>query len=144
MTRVTFWAAGMILAASQAFVLAQNAPPATRTLPAGEYAAIALDPAASGVSAVNAAADLLKADGPDQAIAYFNSVLDGTKNFAVQRMIRFQLVDLYRQAGRPDKALEVLKDLITLTPPTQPPSSQVIEIAPAAEATGTGGGNGNQ
>jgi hypothetical protein len=144
MTRVTFWAAGMILAASQACVLAQNAPPATRTLPAGEYASIALDPAASGVSAVNAAAELLKASGPDQAIAYFSSVLDATKNFAVQRMIRFQLVDLYRQAARPDKALEVLKDLITLTPPTTPPTSQVIEIAPAAEAATSGNGNNNQ
>jgi tetratricopeptide (TPR) repeat protein len=122
--------------------MAQTAP-ATGAIPSGQYASISLDPAASGVSAVNAAADLLKSAGPDQAIAYFDSVLDATKNLAVQRMIRFQLVDLYRQAGRPDKALEVLKDLITTTPPSAPPSAQVIQLVPPGETT-SGGGNGNQ
>jgi tetratricopeptide (TPR) repeat protein len=84
----------------------------------------------AGISAVNYAADLLKAAGPDQAITFFTGLLGDTKNYSVQRMIRFQLADLYKQSGQPDKAVEVLKDLIELTPPEPAPSTQTIQIVP--------------
>jgi|GEM_PF-3847721 len=110
---------------------AQSAPPAGRAMPAGNYAQIALDPAASGISAVNSAGDLLRNAGPDQGLAYFNGVLEGTRNPSVARMIRFQLVDLYKEANRPDKALEVLKDIMVMTPAnaTGPTATQVIQLS---------------
>jgi hypothetical protein len=125
---VSYVAAFLVIAGALLAARGQVAPPAQRAMPAGSYASIALDPASSGVSAVNTASDLLKAQGPDAAIQYFTSVLDATHNFAVARMIRFQLVDLYRQANRPDMALAVLKDIIVETPVTAPPSSQVIQL----------------
>jgi len=123
------WMFALLAISFPATVLAQAAPAST-TLPAGGYAAIALDPSASGVSAVNSAAELMKTDGPDKAINFFTAVLNETKNPSVQRMIRFQLVDLYKQAGRPDQALEVLKDLIILTPALPAQQAQVIQLVP--------------
>jgi len=124
----SFCAVALISMVLPTLAFAQAAAPAGRALPAGGYASIALDPAASGISAVNSASEMLRSQGPDAGIAFFTSVLDGTHNYAVARMIRFQLVDLYRQANRPDQALQVLKDIIQSTPATAPPSSQVIQL----------------
>jgi hypothetical protein len=147
MRRVSYLAvvlAGLILMALPGRGLAQVAAPAVKTLPAGDYAAISLDPAASGVSAVNEAAELMKSQGiaPDQQILWFTAALDASKNFSVARMIRFRLVELYKEANRPDQALLVLKDLMTLTPQYSSTPAQVIQIAPAAtngDAAATGG-----
>jgi tetratricopeptide (TPR) repeat protein len=92
--------------------------------------AVALDPAAAGIAAVNAAADIFKAQSPDAAISYFNDVLNQTRNPAVARAIRFQLADLYKQTNRPDQALEQLKELIASIPPLAPEPAQVIQVAP--------------
>jgi hypothetical protein len=116
-----------------------QATPAASALPAGGYASIALDPSASGVSAVNSAADLLKNDGPEKAINFFTAVLNETKNASVARMIRFQLVDLYKQAGRQEEALEVLKDLIITTPQVAALQPQVIQLVPPTESSGSQG-----
>jgi tetratricopeptide (TPR) repeat protein len=131
MNRMIQWSLALVASCIPALAWAQAAPPAAGAMPAGNYASICLDPSAAGISAVNYAADLLKAAGPDQAITFFTGLLGDTKNYSVQRMIRFQLADLYKQSGQPDKAVEVLKDLIELTPPEPAPSTQTIQIVPA-------------
>jgi Tfp pilus assembly protein PilF len=83
---------------------------------------VSLDPSAAGIAAVNRARELLRAQSPDAAIIYFNDVLTQARNYAVQRAIRFHLVELYTQIGRPDKALETLKDQIASIPPVAAPT----------------------
>jgi hypothetical protein len=83
---------------------------------------IAHDPTSSGVAAVVAASDLLRARGTDASIQYFTKLLPDVKNDAVQRAIRIQLVDLYRQSGQADKALEQLDLLIKGAPAGAAPS----------------------
>jgi hypothetical protein len=73
---------------------------------------MAQDPNSSGVAAVVAATDLLRQRGPDAAINYLSKILPDVKSVAVQRAIRIQLIDLYKQAGQSDKALEQLDVLI--------------------------------
>jgi hypothetical protein len=140
MNRVSFWIVPILIGVAPAFALAQSAPPATKTLPeAGGYASIALDPASSGISAVNSAADMFKNQDPQQGIAFFEALMPSTRNYAVLRMIRFQLIELYLRDHRQDMALQQLKELIISTPPTTPPSSQVIQLLPA-DASATPGG----
>jgi tetratricopeptide (TPR) repeat protein len=131
MNRVTCRMFMFLVIALPAAALAQSAPVVSVD--------VSLDPAASGIAAVQKAAELLKASGqgPDAAIAFFTDALNQARNYAVQRAIRFQLADLYGQAGRPDKALEVLKDQIASIPPTPQPT--LVQVVPA-EATTTGGG----
>jgi len=74
------------------------------------------DPASSGVAAVVAASDLLRARGTDAAIDYFNKALPDVKNETVQRAIRIQLMDLYKQSGQADKALEQMDKLLKGAP----------------------------
>jgi hypothetical protein len=80
------------------------------------------DPAAAGVAAVVSTSDILRARGPEAAINYFNKVLPEVKNEAVARAIRIQLIDLYKQSGQSDKALEQLDQLIKGAP-AQPAGS---------------------
>jgi len=79
----------------------------------GQYRKLASDPEASGVAAVVSAADILRKGGPQEAINYFTKVLPDVKQDAVRRAIRLQLIDLYKAANQPDKALEQLNVLIT-------------------------------
>lgn len=130
MHRIGYLTAALLIIGRCAPIFAQTAQ--SEELPG----AVALDPAASGIAAVNTAADLLKTQGPDAAIAYFNDVLTQTHNSAVERAIRFQLADLYRQANRPDQALEQLKQLIASIPPGAVSTPPVVQLLPA-DTTGT-------
>jgi len=78
---------------------------------------LAKDPSASGVSAVMTANDILKARSNNDAIAFFADILPSVKDPVIQRAIRLQLVDLYKNSNQHDKALVELKALIV--PPTQ-------------------------
>jgi hypothetical protein len=80
------------------------------------YARLAHDPQMSGIAAVVTASDMLKPRGADAAIEYFTKLLPDVKSPAVQRAIRIQLVDLYKQAGKTDQAMDQLKQLITAAP----------------------------
>lgn len=133
MNRIIGWSLALVALSLASCAWAQVAPAGT-SLPAGGYASIALDPSAAGVSAVNNAAELLKSD-PESAINFFTGLLSDTRNASVQRMIRFQLVDLYKQTGRNDQALEQLKALIEQAPPVASSTPQVIQIVPADNST---------
>src|SRR6185503_11809544 len=63
------------------------------------------DPAAAGIAAVVSASDILRQrdKGPEAAIDYFNKTLPDVKNDGVQRAIRIQLIDLYKQSQQTDK-----------------------------------------
>jgi hypothetical protein len=132
MNRVSSWMVGLVLAALPAAAWAQST-----ASPASD---VSLDPAASGVAAVDKAAALLHSD-PDAGIAFFTDALNQARNFAVQRAIRFELADLYTKSGRSDKALEVLKDQIASIPPTPQPS--LVQLVPA-ETTGASGATPQQ
>jgi len=73
---------------------------------------LARDPSASGVSAVMTANDILKARSNNDAIAFFADILPSVKDPVIQRAIRLQLVDLYKNSNQHDKALVELKTLI--------------------------------
>jgi hypothetical protein len=90
------------------------------------YARMAHNPNHAGIAAVVAAADILKPRGADPAIEYFTKLLPEVKSPAVQRAVRLQLVELYKQAGKQDEALEQLKLLMTAEaePPAQPNAPQ--------------------
>jgi hypothetical protein len=77
------------------------------------YARLAHDPSTSGIAAVVAAGDILRPRGADAVIDYFTKALPDVKSPAVQRAIRLQLIDLYKQAGKVDQALEQMKILMT-------------------------------
>jgi hypothetical protein len=79
------------------------------------------DPAAAGIAAVVSASDILRQRGPEAAIDYFNKTLPDVKNDAVQRAIRIQMIDLYKQSQQTDKALEQL-DLLIKSAPAGPVS----------------------
>jgi hypothetical protein len=81
-----------------------------------QFQKLAKDPAAAGVAAVLAANDMLKGRGADAGIEYFTKLLPDVKNEAVQRAIRIQLIDLYKKANQPDKALEQMRILMTAAP----------------------------
>jgi hypothetical protein len=80
------------------------------------FSRLSRDPSTAGVAAVISAADLLKPRGADAAIEYFNKLLPDVKSEAVQRAIRIQLIELYKNAGQQDKALEQLDLLIKGAP----------------------------
>jgi hypothetical protein len=80
------------------------------------YGRMARNPVDAGIAAVVTANDLLRARGPEAAIEYFTKMLAEVKNDAVQRAIRLQLVDLYKAAGQPEKALDQLQSLMTAAP----------------------------
>ncbi|HWP40047.1 MAG TPA: hypothetical protein VNL70_03905 [Tepidisphaeraceae bacterium] len=86
------------------------------------FARLTRDPSAAAVAAVVSAADLLRARGTDAAIEHFNKLLPDVKSDAVQRAIRIQLVDLYKQSGQADKALEQLDILIKSAPASAAPT----------------------
>jgi hypothetical protein len=90
------------------------------------FAKMTRDPAAAGVAAVVSASDILRQRdrGPEAAIEYFNKTLPEVKNEAVQRAIRIQLIDLYKQSNQADKALEQLDLLIKSAPAGSVPASQ--------------------
>ena len=78
------------------------------------------DPTHAAIAAVVSTADLLKPRGTDAGIEYFTKLLADTKNPAVQRAIRVQLAELYKQAGKTDDALKQLRELITSTTGDEP------------------------
>jgi tetratricopeptide (TPR) repeat protein len=92
-------------------------------------------PALAGLQAVASANDLLKSQGPDKAIDFFQSVLNVTNNRAVERMIRFELVNLYEQTNRPDLALEQLKQVITQIPEIPSPTPTILQVVPTDAGT---------
>ncbi|HMB94511.1 MAG TPA: hypothetical protein VKK61_00580 [Tepidisphaeraceae bacterium] len=78
------------------------------------FARLSRDSTAAGVAAVVSANDLLRQrGGADAAIDYFNKMLPQVKDEAVQRTIRIELIDLYKQSGQTDKAIEQLTLLMT-------------------------------
>jgi tetratricopeptide (TPR) repeat protein len=80
------------------------------------YAKLSRDPVSAGVAAVVSADDLLRAKPPEQAIEFFNKMLDEAKNDTVKRAIRLQLAELYGKANQSDKALEQLRKLMSDAP----------------------------
>jgi hypothetical protein len=85
-----------------------------------QSARMSRDESTSGVAAVIMAGDLMKKKGPEATISYYNGLLSDVKDPAVERAIRFQLVELYKRSNQPDKALGELTHLITGKPTTQP------------------------
>lgn len=75
-------------------------------------AAIAKDPETMGVTAVMSAADLLSDKPPQVKIDFFNKALFDTKLRPVQREIRMQLFNLYKQQGQTDRAMDQLQQLM--------------------------------
>ena len=120
--RILFYLAPLALAAGIYAAHADESAPAppvnlqdraTQTWLLEQTASIAKDPETAGVWAVDQVADLLK-DQPAQTEAdYFQRMLFQAKGRAVQRAIRFKLVDLYRGMNRQDKATEQLEALMT-------------------------------
>jgi hypothetical protein len=80
------------------------------------YTKIARDPTTSGIAAVINANDILKPRGQEAVISYFTKTLPNVKNEAVQRAIRLQLIQAYKDSGQQDKALEQMDALITGAP----------------------------
>jgi hypothetical protein len=75
-------------------------------------AAIANTAETSGVQAVVQARELLKNQNPQVSLDFFNKALFDVKNRAVQRQIRMELFDLYKQQGQSDKAMDQLQQLM--------------------------------
>jgi len=88
-----------------------------------EFADVAKDQSSSGVAAVVYAEDVLKAKKPQDAIDWFNQILPEVKDPVVQRAVRLRLAELYRTTNQPDKALEQLRVLMTVPPPTTSPAA---------------------
>ncbi len=78
----------------------------------GNYAELAKDSSATGVSAVITLAELAKQQSPSIAIERLTKLLGETKDVAVQRAIRLTLIDLYRANKEPEKAIEQAEILI--------------------------------
>jgi hypothetical protein len=85
-----------------------------------QSARMSRDATTSGVAAVIMAGDLMKKKGPEATIKYYTDLLSDVKDPAVERAIRFQLVELYKRTYQSDKALGELTRLITGKPTTQP------------------------
>jgi len=77
-----------------------------------KYNALGKDADATAVAAVINTVDILRPRGPEAIIVKLEKMLAETKNAAVQRVIRLQLADFYRQTNQADKALEHLDVLI--------------------------------
>jgi hypothetical protein len=91
------------------------------------YTRLARDPSVAGIAAVVQTADLLRGRGADAGIDYFNKLLPEVKDPAIQRAIRVQLIELYKQANKPDQALEQLKTLMTGAAPAAPAASSAAD-----------------
>jgi hypothetical protein len=85
-----------------------------------QSARMSRDASTSGVAAVVMAGDLLRKKGPQGAIDFYTKLLPDIKDPAVERSVRFQLVELYKRTNQEDKALGELTRLITGKPTTQP------------------------
>jgi hypothetical protein len=83
------------------------------------YSQISHNSTSAGVAAVIYANDMLRPRGPVEAIKYFNDLLPKTADPVVQRTIRLHLIDLYKQAGELDKALEQVQILATAPSPAK-------------------------
>jgi hypothetical protein len=77
-----------------------------------KYTALAKDPTASGVSAVVTLTELTRSKGADAQIEKLTKLLGEVKDTTVQRAIRLQLIDVYKTANMPDKAIEQAEALI--------------------------------
>lgn len=80
------------------------------------FSKLSHDPETAAIAAVFSANELMRPKGDEAAIAYFNKLLPETKNEAVKRAIRLHLIDLYRAAHQPDKALAEVEQLIKDAP----------------------------
>ena len=98
------------------------------------FSAIAQDPASSGIAAVLSAGEIFRNRSPEEAINFYTKLLPETKNEAVQRAIRIQLAELYKNTNQQDKALEQLRTLIT-SAPAEPPMPKMPYPAPPAPGT---------
>jgi len=87
------------------------------------FTRLSRDPTQAGIAAVISAGDILKPRGTDAGIEFFTKVLPETKNPAVQRAIRVQLAELYKQADKQDEAIKQLRELITGTTGDEPPAN---------------------
>jgi hypothetical protein len=95
------------------------------------YGKLAQDPDSSAVAAVFSASDVLRHRGPDPAIEFFTKIMPDVSP-TVQRAIRIQLADLYKQKGDMDKAMEQYEILIRGTATTKPAqTAQTKAPAPA-------------
>jgi predicted negative regulator of RcsB-dependent stress response len=79
-------------------------------------AGVAKDPQSSKVVAVFTANEVLKSKTPEESAQYYESLLSQTSDEVVQRAIRMQLANLYKDAKQTDKALEELRVMIQDTP----------------------------
>lgn len=75
---------------------------------------IAASPSMSGVMAVMGAKDQLKNN--EEAIAFLEKLLPQVNDPVVQRAIRIQLSDYYKNTGQRDKAIQQLERLIVNRP----------------------------
>jgi lipopolysaccharide biosynthesis regulator YciM len=83
-----------------------------------QEATIAKDPEAMGIYAVQKAVELMQDQNQtvDQQSDALQKMLYDTKSHAVAREIRLRLIELYRKAGRADKAMEQIQALVTEQP----------------------------
>ena len=88
------------------------------------FTRLSRDPTHAGIAAVISAGDILKPRGTDAGIEFFTKLLPDTKSPAVQRAIRVQLAELYKQAGKQDEALKQLRELITSTTGDEAPAAR--------------------
>jgi hypothetical protein len=77
------------------------------------YTRMSRDPVSAGVAAVIGTNDLMRGRPPEEAIAYFEKLLPDVKDEAIRRAIRFQLIELYQKSGQRDRALEILRAIMT-------------------------------
>jgi hypothetical protein len=134
MQRKSFWIIPALLAIGAAAMLRADDTPAP-VMPASpgdsaatlqamsnyawfmeHYSSIAKDSDAMGITAVFAADDMMRAQGPEAEADFFNKMLFETKSRAVQRAVRMKLVDIYKTLNRPDRAMEQLQAIMTEQP----------------------------
>lgn len=88
------------------------------------YTTLAKDPVATGVAASLGAKDLLEQSAtPQEAVSYFERVLQDVRDDVVRRSVRVQLAELYKKTGQNEKALEQYRLLMIepgATAATQP------------------------
>jgi hypothetical protein len=130
MKKVLVWIAPLVLAiGGSAMLRADDAPPPMNAeVPKNfqatsdyiwyiaHYSEVAKDPEAMGVAAVGQAHDMLKSQGANAEIDFFMKMIYQTKSHAVERAIRVQLAQIYKDNGRPEKAMEQLQTLMTEAP----------------------------
>jgi hypothetical protein len=95
------------------------------------YGKLAQDPDSSAVAAVISASDVMRRREPDAAIDFFTKILPDVSP-TVQRAIRIQLADLYKQKGDTEKAMDQYEALMRGTPTTRP--AQAAQAKPSAPA----------